>query len=434
MKNILKRTCAVIFAACIMCMAASTAVFASGDDVAVSSDSSGNVFGAGQDISISAAGYDKIDNELFLAGMNLSANDVDIDGCAFIAGNSLTIKDSYIGGSLFTAGANISIDSSVKNNVWAAGSTIVVSDNTTAKGINIAGANITVAGEYEGATLCGDTVSFNGKVDGDLNIEAEHVTIGEDAEVTGTLTVTSYVEPEIASGASVDDYKFVEMKKDENDEKVSAGAVGKAATGAVFLAKIGKIIKNILKYAVLALLFAFVFSKNLTDAYDYSKNKPGEFWGFGALALICAPVVAIILCVTVVGLPVAGVSMTIYALALSVSRVFAFASLVRELIFTRTKSRLHPILETELAVLPAAIIKAIPLVGGLVGFACAIYTIGYIVLAVAKAVSERNTKKQETVAAETETVAAETETVAAEAETVSAEAVESAASEDTSEN
>ena len=68
-------------------------------------------------------------------------------------------------------------------------------------------------------------------------------------------------------------------------------------------------------------------------------------------------------------------------LALCVAKVFTFASLARELIFKNAKKRLHPVLEAVIAVLPAAVLKEIPFIGGLLSLACAVYMLGYVGLA-----------------------------------------------------
>lgn len=361
-------------------------VFAASDTF--DTDSSGNVFGAGDVVNVVTGASGEINNELFAAGMDVSANDVYIDGSAFVAGQSVTIKNSEVGASIFAAGNTVTIDAIANNNIWAAGNNIIVSEDTSVKGIHLAGNSVSVSGEYEGASICGSTVFFDAVVDGDVSIEADEITIGDNARVLGNLTITAPSNPDADSitegdytyekpAASTDDDvdKFASEKKGFNK------TLGKASFGFLLLRKAKKVILGLLKYALLAAVLAFVFKKNLDKSYVYATTKTGTFIGTGALVLFCLPIIALVLCITVVGIPVSGLALTFYVLSLCVAKVFTFASLARELIFKNAKKRLHPVLEAVIAVLPAAVLKEIPFIGGLLSLACAVYMLGYVGLA-----------------------------------------------------
>lgn len=397
MKKMRKRLLILTALSITAVMAFASPVFAASGDNAVGSDGSGNCYAAGQDINLVGSGFENIDNELFAAGMNINAKGVNVDGSAFIAGSNLYVEDAKIGSSLFIAGQNVVIDADIKNNIWAAGNGITVKEGTSVKAIHAAGNVISVDGEYESVYLAGDSITFSGVCSGDVTIEGENVTVSDDAVIDGVLKVIAPEDPKYSDNEKIGEYVFEQAKEEGEDSNSGiegvAGAAAKAGAGALILAKVGKCFKLLIKYAVLALILAIVFKNNLNESYEMATKKPGAFWGFGALALICGPLIMIILCITVVGLPIAGLSLAFYMLALFVARVFTFASLVRELIFTHTGKRLNPILETVIAVLPAAVIKVIPLIGGLVGFACAIYMMGYVVNAFAKTISENWPKK-----------------------------------------
>ena len=364
-------------------------VFAASDTFDI--DSSGNLFGSGDVVNVETGASGEVNNELFAAGMDVSANGVYIDGSAFVAGQSVSIKESEVGGSVFAAGNSVIIDADVNNNIWAAGNILVVSEDTSVKGIHLAGNNISVCGEYEGAAICGSTVFFDAVVDGDVEIEADELTIGENAKVSGNLKITAPSDPK-ADSITEGDYTY-EKPAASTDDAVDGGdkfaakkkgfnkTLGKASFGFLLLRKAKKVILGLLKYALLASVLAFVFKKNLDKSYEYATTKTGAFIGTGALVLFCLPIIALVLCITVVGIPVSGLALTFYVLSLCVAKVFTFASLARELIFKNAKKRLHPVLEAVIAVLPAAVLKEIPFIGGLLSLACAVYMLGYVGLA-----------------------------------------------------
>lgn len=381
-------------AACIILAATviSTNVHAS-DDIS-DKDASGNLFCAGQNVNVT--GDEKIQNELFAAGMMVNVSDVKIDGSVFTAGQNVSLKNAKSGGSVFVAGSNVTLDVDAKNNIWAVGNVITTSNDTKVKGLHIAGNTVSVDGEYDAVSIAGSTVTFNAVVKGDVSIEANEIIIGDDAKIGGNLKIVSEEDPK-ASDVVGGKYEFEKSKSEDTEDEGldvlngnTGKALGKAAFGVILLKKVKSAFFNLFKYAVLAVVLAVVFKKNLSDSYEYATKRPGAFWGFGALILMCFPVMAIVLCVTVIGIPVAGLASAFYIFSICIARVFTFASLGRELIFSHTKKRLNPIAECVLAVLPAAIIKVIPVVGGIVGFACAIYMIGYVCLAFADTISKES--------------------------------------------
>lgn len=395
MNKIIKKGFAFAVAVAASVALIGTSVYALDSDI--DTDSSGNVFGAGQTVDISKLA-DAVENELFAAGMTVSANDMDIDGSAFVAGQDVTMKNTTVGASVFAAGNSVIIDAKARNNIWIAGNIITLGKGSSVKGLHVAGNAITVEGTYEDVSIAGNSVVFDAEVTGNVKIEAEEVTFGDNAKIGGDLTVTAANNPE-AAGVAEGKYTYEENTKADADGDSKEGiggktaaAAGAAAAGAIVLKKIKRAFLGLFKYALFAVVLAFVFKKNLKDAYDYATKKPGMLWGLGAIVLISFPLFAIIAAITIIGLPVAGFATTIYVLALAFAKVFTFASLVRELIFTHTSKRLNPVLETVLAVLPAPILKEIPVVGFILSLACAIYTIGYVVLAFADTVqSEKQT-------------------------------------------
>lgn len=371
----------IIFAITVMLSVVLSGADVYAQDGTFSADTSGNLFAAGETVDLYMEGISNIGNELFTAGMSVNADNIDVDGSIFAAAQDMSVKNSTVGGSIFAAGQNVNIDALVKNNIFAVGSKIVVGPDTGAKSIIACGSSASVSGVYDSVVIVGDSIKFNGVVTGDCKIEAEKITFGDDALVMGELKVTSSSEPKGVSKVANGTYEFDEIKHNTEQENGKGGlmrAAGKATLGAVIFKKIKSFLGNIFKYALLSIVFLFVFRKHMEKSCEYAMNKPAYFWGFGALILITFPLIAIILCFTVIGLPVAGLFAMFYTIALLFARVFTFTTLGRELIFTHTPKRLHPVLEVVICALLAAFVKEIPFIGKVVGFACGVYVIGYI--------------------------------------------------------
>lgn len=341
-------------------------------------DGSGNFFAAGEVVDTSAECVTAIENECFLVGQTTYLRNVTVDGSAFVAGANVNVDDALIGSSLFVAGSEVSVDAVANNNIWAAGSNVKLSEDTSVKGLHAAGASVTVGGEYTQVDACGGSVYFDAKVDGDVNIEAENVTIGPNADVTGNINVTYSTNLNQDDNAKVPN---LNVTKVESSEEKMEEAAKKTIVNSI-VAKIKMAFYMLFANSVIAVILALLFNSSLKKAYEYCTTKTGSFIGFGALIAIMAPTAIFIAAITIIGAPAAGLALMVYATVGFGCKVFAFGSLVRELIFTHTKSRLHPIAETVLAVLPLAIVRQLPVIKSIVGLACAIYTWGYIVLAI----------------------------------------------------
>lgn len=407
MKELLKKVVTFTTVALLTAVVTISNTYAS--DEITTKDSSGNLFCAGQMVSVNSETSGEVENELFAAGMEIYADNLNVNGSIFTAGQNVSCQGTKVGGSIFAAGNNVSIDAEANNNIWVAGNSISFGKDSVVKGLHAAGNNIIVNGKYDAVAIAGSLVTFNAEVAGDVSIEAEKVVFGENAKIGGNLVITSKEDPG-ASDYVEGTYEFKQLVKEDNaaEGNTDSGVVksvgkaaGKAAFFAVLLKKIKKAVLGLFKYAILAVVLAVLFKKNLADSYEFSTKRPASFWGFGALALLFFPIVAIVLCITVIGAPLAGLAGAIYVLAICMSTVFAFASLAKELIFTHTSKRLHPIAECVIAVLPAAIIRVIPVVGGIVGFACAIYTMGYVCLAIADTISANIGSKKNAATEET---------------------------------
>lgn len=401
MKNIIKKSSAFLAAVIMTFSMISVNVYAEDDTFA--SDSSGNWFGAGQIVDIAARAIGDISNELFEAGYDVRANGINIGGSAFLAGNDVSANDSVIEGSLYMAGRNLYINSSIRNNIWAAGQNISIGSNTSVKGVHAAAATIEIAGTYEGIDIAAETVVFDAVVTGNVSIDAEHVTIGPNASVDGEITVRSVNKPEVDKAAKVDRLTHLQVKKVSDDDTGIGAKEASPLSKAAFIRKIKSVIGNLFRFALLALVLAAVFRPEMKKSFEYASKRPGAFWGFGALALIATPIALILLCITVIGLPVAGLTAALYVLALFFSRVFAFTAIFRELIFTRTGKRLNPVLEIVIAAMPAAVLKEIPILGSITGIIGVIYTMGYIVLAVADKIKSNKKLENPVDAENTET-------------------------------
>lgn len=333
-------------------------------------DSTGNIVGGDE----SAVLDRDVANELFITGQKVCVNDKKVDGNAFMAGYELLLDKSTIGGSAFMAGYSLETDATVDHNIWIAGYKLDLKENTKAKALYAAGNVVDVRGNYETAGIGAGTISFNGTVNGDVSLDGDTITIGKDAVINGTLTIKSSNDPEISEDAEIGEV-IVKKVQGDTDAVKTVSAADKA------IKWLKSLIYWILAFALLGLIFALFFDRQLEDAAAIGTQRTAFTFLSGFFALIAVPIALIILCVTYIGLPLAGFAGLVCAAIMFFSRVFTFASIVRHLIFSKAGKRLNFVAEVVLVVILAAVIKKIPYLGGITGFVCLMFTFGYVIQA-----------------------------------------------------
>jgi cytoskeletal protein CcmA (bactofilin family) len=106
---------------------------------------------------------------------------------ARVAGRVITFE-SEVGGHVAAAGHRITVAGSanITDHAWLAGSTVVVAGHV--------GRNLAVAGQ---------SVEINGRIDGDVEVYAERVSVGPGASVAGDFTSHSETPPSISDEARI---------------------------------------------------------------------------------------------------------------------------------------------------------------------------------------------------------------------------------------
>ena len=352
-------------------------------------DSAGNIFEAGNLVSLPS-------NPFFgavAAGQSVSAKNAKADGSVFAAGQDVTVQNSEIGESVYLAGNSISLkDSKVNGNIYCAGNSILITGDSEGNGVYATGNLISFEGTTNGFFVSGSEVVLAGTVNGDAVITADKVEIKDSAVVTGELKVTSPAEPEMSSGAKVGDYQF---EKAETDKEDAAKAVAAAGIGAMILAKLLKGLYWIVAMAAFGMLLTWLFDRHLDGAVTMVKKNPGIMIATGAIAWAGIPVAALLLAITYILFPIAGMLTLAYILLLCAGLAFAGASLSR-LVFPR----MNRFASAAIGIAVLEILRLIPILGFIIGVAADIYLLGYVIQSLWLGRMKKETAEEGTVEAE----------------------------------
>jgi cytoskeletal protein CcmA (bactofilin family) len=307
---------------------------------------------------------DQVTLDMYVPGnVYLAAGRVNLDdrvgGNAFITGGQVDVMGS-IGRSLYAAGGDLRIDGEVEGDVRAAGGKIRVPHGARLrKHVTLAGGSIEMEGEVgEDLEVYGGSVVINGIVGGDLQIAGEDIRVGPDTRIAGRLNYKS-------DGTFAIDPKAQVAQGVEEIDADDHGWLKKAGRGT---SRVGRAMFSfgVLLLGILLILGMPAFSR---EAAATIRREWLQSAGIGCVMLIGVPFAAVILMITVVGIPLALMTIFGYMVLLMLGYVIA-ALFVGDLALERLggeriKSLGWRVLFLLLALVALAIVRHLPLIGGL---------------------------------------------------------------------
>ncbi len=292
-----------------------TATFSSDADdedreiVTLSGDHQTEQFLAGKRVEVTGA---KVADDIFSAGKDLIFDTVSAK-YIFAAGSSLHFK-GVSADNLILAGGELDMSGDVVDDVIMAGKSLhLTNDMRVGDDARLAGRDIIIDGRIGGnLDAAAQNFRLSGEVSGTARIKAERIVLTPDARINGDLLYAASTEPEVPEGAVISgqvrkletDIPFV----DEHPESgVWYGIV------AVF----GYLLALILLGAVLQLVMPGVLSAAAASAID----QPWASLGRGIAFVILVPIVAVLLLVTIVGVPIGLVTLAAFFVLLALAYI-----------------------------------------------------------------------------------------------------------------
>lgn len=341
-------------------MFAVTFLFVMGISINVFADtreSAKNLFYADDNINETVDGK----SDVYVFGNSISLNG-SVESDIIVAGNTINISVESVGGSVRAAGYSINIDSSINRNITACASDINIESNTKAKGVYILGESISFLGKAEDLYISADKVELNGVVTGNVSINCSELVIGENTRVYGKFELKSENEPTVLGefDTSKIDFEKIDVKDDVNSNFNGVSLIGKAM--------------SLITAIILAVLITLLCKRYLSNSYNRLVSKPWLPFVVGFATLIIVPILAIILCFTMVCIPVSIISILIYSVLIYIAPVIS-GIVVGRIVFRNMNKYLSGILFTIII----KMITFIPYVGAIVVFACLLLSLGLFI-------------------------------------------------------
>ena len=284
-----------------------------------------------------------INDDLFVAAESVTIEGI-VNGDVYAVGNRVTVRGTVNGDviaaaslvevsgivrdDLRTAGETVTINSSAKigDSLTAVGGNInVSSDSAIGGGVQVAGSAVDLSGSIGRGILAGaGNLTINGPVVGDIKADVDKLAFGDKADVKGKINYSSSKEANIDEGANL--ANAPELKKQETDSFAIAFAA--------------KVVGNSYGFAaafVTGAALILMAKKHVRQIANTINAQKGRTLGFGLLFLLAGIPAIILLAMTFVGLPLALISLALWAIALYVGKLFA-AVAVGDMLLRRNNS------------------------------------------------------------------------------------------------
>jgi cytoskeletal protein CcmA (bactofilin family) len=320
-----------------------------------------------------------VSGDLIAAGGNLDV-DAPVSGDAIVAGGNVRLS-AAVGQDVYAAGGRIAVDAPIGHNLRiGAGQVDLGPKGSVAGNVSIAGGQVTLRGPVKGVVqVGGGRVLIDGPVQGDVLAGAGQIELGPNARLAGALRYRSGNElrrdPAAQVAGAVERMSLPGIGRDGSarSERIARAPFG---GGAAWLWTLGLMVLAAVLVGGLPLS-----SRLVAQAW---RARPGQSLLFGFIALVCIPVAALILLVSIIGIPLALLTLLLYGVLLLVGYVASGVAL-GEWALTRLRADAAGrtgwrIAAAMLAVLALALLGAVPYVGAVVALFAVLAGIGAIVL------------------------------------------------------
>src|SRR5665648_309735 len=329
---------------------------------------------------VTVASEEVIDSDLYVAGGKII-----IDGtinCDLIAAGKIIRVNGPVNGSIIAIGGTVDINGEVTHAVRVIGETLNIS-GTIGRDLLLAGDKVSLASTAEiGSDLLlgAGTALIDGLIKGDINSGVESLTIASTASIQGKLTYISENEANIQSGAQIMG-PITHQLPDIKERLTPAGLWGKVI--------------GFLMALVLGIIIILLAPRRVKAVTESIRTRPWASLGWGAIILIFTPIAALIVCITIIGLPLGLITLVLYSIAICLTQLFA-GLLIGQLIIgssrgVETKAALVGALALGLAIL--SLLKLIPYLDNVIGLATVLFGLGAILVSERKLRAEAQNNK-----------------------------------------
>ncbi|MFH1170976.1 MAG: polymer-forming cytoskeletal protein [bacterium] len=330
---------------------------------------------------------DVINDNFVRVGKNVEINGT-VHGDLIVAGQSVTVNGA-ITGDILAAAQTIRIEGPVSGNIRVAGAEVTV-NGAVGKNATIFAETIRLGDKAAiewSLQAFGSTIDLGGQVAGNANFYGTSATVRGTIEGNARFLLGREGTLRLAPTAVIG--KDVEYRTNR-DAIIDAGALVTGTTHKTlpapqdtrvrsFLASLVSIwrLVSIFGLLVVGLILLSLFPKTSARIAERMQQRPWQSIGWGLVILIVAPIVALILLFTVIGIPLALLGVALYVMLLYLAKVFVGFSLGLILFRALRKEKPAPVLWSFIVgTVLFTILTILPYIGWLIEFVGILWAAG----------------------------------------------------------
>lgn len=255
-----------------------------------------------------------------------------VDGISILLAQSIEFNGNTE--HLLSIGKSVEINGIVNKELFVAGSNVKVSDEAIInRDAIIVASNVELKGNFKRDILIfGEDINLtNVNIEGDIQIYASNIIIGENTVISGKLEYSKDAEIEIDEKAEIKETNKLDNFIKEKNYKYE------------YINKIFSIIRLIVLFMALNLLIPKAFVK--LNNYSKESKLDDMFWTFcwGVVGLFCIPLVCIILMISILGTSVGLILFILYLIMIYASSIlfsYVLGNIICNKIFNKECSNL----------------------------------------------------------------------------------------------
>jgi hypothetical protein len=301
-----------------------------------------------------------VPSDLFIASSTVAVLHAVRDD-VFAAGENVSI-DAPVGGDIIAAGNSVHVNGRAGDDVMVAGNTVQVRaeevDDIMAAGSTVEIADTTVAGSVLAA---GERVRISGTIAGDVRVAGQDVVIASGTRIAGDVLTLGEREPVIEEGVTIGGRREHEaVERDHSWEGRFSAADW---------------VRSVITWFIAGVLLLYLLRGAAAEVVETAFTRSGRSLGLGALAAVLVLPAAVLLAITIVGLPLAALVLLGTPVHLIIAHTLAAVIIGAWIMRRFSSSTTEPGLRWQHVLLGAVVLKTIGLVPIVGDLACAVLTL-----------------------------------------------------------
>src|SRR3989344_8055902 len=332
-----------------------------------------------------------INKDYFAGGQTVTIAGT-INGDAYIGAGKIII-DGTINGDLIAGGGEIIINGDVSQNIRVAGGNITLSGkvgrNATILGGN---ANLTNSADIAGSLVSGvgnlsiyapvgkdlylgaGDVTIGNQIDGDINAGVGNLTLTSSAMVAGNVNYISEAVAKILPGASISGQLIHKVPPKKEPEISKKEAIYFLSGFVVFVKTISLISLTVIGFLIIRFFPKF--------SHETSKLIFSNFWvnlTTGLFALIITPIIFFLLLITIIGIPLAFISLFAFMVAIYTSKIFV-SIWIGDFVAGKLNQKWNLYIQFIAGLVSITVLSLIPILGMLVSIIVMLAGLGGLII------------------------------------------------------